>query len=268
MGGDDLGSDDEYLIQTVGKETLVEEFDKSQVKATNENVKKKRSREVKSDEDEVEEVPTKKSSSKILIETGRDLQKESAQVQARFLWTALMHYTQLKGGSVDELTKLESHNITTSCEGTLQARFKGIASLKKLKKWKPIGSPMIIVVCVSARRAVAVLKELSSLNVRAAKLFAKHMDVDEQRTMLDTQSFGIAVGTPNRLQALCTAQEGSTKASMYLGKTQLVVFDSHTNAKGFTVCTLPDTATDCMDFLREKVLPQMKKRKDIKIAII
>lgn len=267
MGGDDLGSDDEYLVQTFGKETLVE-LDKNQVKSTIENVEKKRKCDVISDADVVEEVPTKKSSGKILIETGRDLQNESAQFQAKFLWTALMHYTQLKGGSVDELIKLEPHNITTSCESSFQSRFKDITSLKKLKKWKPIGSPMIIVVCVSARRAVAVLKELSSLNVRAAKLFAKHMDVDEQRTMLDTQSFGIAVGTPNRLQALCMAHEGNTKASMYLGKTELVVFDSHANPKGFTVCTLPDTAVDCMAFLREKVLPQMKKRKDIKIAII
>jgi hypothetical protein len=268
MGGDDLESDDEYLVQTIS-DRKTDKLDEIQEKTkADDKVEKKRKREVTSDEDEVDEVPTKKSSAKILIETGRDLQNESPQVQAKFLWTALMHYTQLKGESIEGLTKLEAHNFTTSNEGTLQTRFKEIASIKKLKKWKPIGSPMVVVVCVSARRAVAVLKELSSLKVRAAKLFAKHMDVDEQRAMLDTQSFGIAVGTPNRLQALCTAQEGSRKASMYLGKTQLVLLDSHANPKGFTVCTLPDTAQDTMDFLREKVLPQLKARKDLKIAMI
>lgn len=267
MGGDDLGSDDEYLVQSFS-DGKADQLDKVQEKSRMDSVEKKRKREVKSDEEEVDEVPTKKSSANILIESGRNLQIESAQVQAKFLWTAMLHYTQLKGESIDGSNKLEAHHFVTSNESTLQARFKNITSLKKLKKWKPIGSPMVVIVCISARRAVALLKELSSLKVRAAKLFAKHMDVDEQRTMLDSQSFGIAVGTPNRLQTLCTAQEGHTKASMYLGKTQLVLLDSHANPKGFTVCTLPDTATDCMDFLREKVLPQLKNRKDIKIAMI
>jgi hypothetical protein len=122
---------------------------------------------------------------------------------------------------------------------------------------------MVLVVCVSARRAVAVLKELAGLKLRAAKLFAKHMDVSQQRTMLTQQAYGLAVGTPNRLLALCQGDE----PALNLNHTSIIILDSESNPKGYTVCTLPDTAGDCMELLRLHVLPQFKKRKDIQIAM-
>ena len=86
--------------------------------------------------------------------------------------------------------------------------------------------------------------------------------------MLRNQSFAIVVGTPNRLKALCESEHGGGKAPMYLGKTNLVVLDTHANQKGYTVCTLPDTAPDTFDLLKDKVLPEMKARKDLKLAFL
>lgn len=143
-----------------------------------------------------------------------------------------------------------------------------LSSMKRLKKWKYTGSPMVVIVCLSARRAVQILKQLSPLNVRAAKLFAKHMDVDEQIAMLRNSSFGIAVGTPNRLLKLFEiggSEEG--KGALTLDGTELVVIDNQEDSKAFTVCTLNDTAPDLMQFLNRAVVPQMRKRQTLKLAM-
>lgn len=259
MGGDDLGDDFDYLggpVEATPEERLLEKV---------ENEDKKRKRQDEDDEDD--ETTSKKSSHKVLIEAGRDLENQSAEVQAAFLWMSMKHYVQMKGESIAELMKIEPRHLLASTEETMAARVKSVVSMKKLKKWKPIGSPMIVIVCLSARRAVDVLKELSSLKVRAAKLFAKHLSMGQQKEMLQETSWPIAVGTPNRLQLLCQAEDGG-KAPLYLGKTTLVLLDSQTNQKGFTVCTLPDTAPDTMDFIKQRVMPQMKLRKDIKLACL
>ena len=131
------------------------------------------------------------------------------------------------------------------------------------------------------------LKELASLKVRAAKLFPKNGSVTEQRQQLAQHGIGLAVGTPHRLLQLAmgvesnhengddddeaAAADGKKHAekricSALLDRTQLVVLDCEPSHKQFTVCTLPDTAPHCMALLREAILPQLKKRKDCKIA--
>ena len=84
-----------------------------------------------------------------------------------------------------------------------------LSSAKRLKKWKHTKSPMVIIICASARRAVSILKEISSLNVRAAKLFSKHMNIDDQIAMLESNKYSISVGTPNRLLKLSEKKDGS-----------------------------------------------------------
>jgi hypothetical protein len=64
------------------------------------------------------------------------------------------------------------------------------------------------------------------------------------------------------LKALCEPEHvGGEAATVSCGKTNLILLDSHANQKGFTVCTLPDTAPDTFDFIKERVLPQIKARK-------
>jgi hypothetical protein len=261
MGGDDLGSDDEFLHASV------EDSEEGLLSATIEEAGERKRKLATEDDSIVDEAPAKKSTAKLLIEAGRGLEKQSAEEQAAFLWLSLKHYSQLQGETTDGSVKITPTHFKLSKHATLFERLKEVVSLKKLKNWKPVGSPMVIVVCVSARRAVAVLKELAGLKVRAAKCFAKHMDLEKQKEMLRDSAFGIAVGTPNRLKVLCEPDNGG-KSPLYLGRTGLVVLDSHVDAKGFSVCTLPDTSIDTIDFVRENVLPQVKKRNDIQLAFL
>ena len=105
--------------------------------------------------------------------------------------------------------------------------------MKKLKKWKRTKSPCVVVICISARRAVAVLKELSALKIRAAKLFPKNGSTEEQREQLQTTPFGMVVGTPHRLSVLagCEGQE----ATLDFSETKLVVLDTHLSNKQYSV---------------------------------
>ena len=155
-------------------------------------------------------------------------------------------------------------------ERSLATFLKGgtIKSMKKLKKWKEHKSPMVLVISVSARRSVALLKEISSLNVRAAKLFAKHMTLEDQVAMLENNTYGIGFGTPNRLLKLFeTGKSNKKEGALSLAQTELVIIDCHEDNKRFTVCTMNDTAPDLMTFIHSAVLPQMQKRKNIKFSM-
>jgi hypothetical protein len=231
---------------------------------------------------------------KLLLEAARGIAKEKTDVQAAFLWTCYTHALKMKGAESSDDDKFQADHFyalgngkkkkmqhhgkdkkkeakkTKDMEASMATFLKcgALSSVKRLKKWKYTGSPMVIIVCLSARRAVQILKQLSPLNVRAAKLFAKHMDMEEQITMLRTSSFGIAVGTPNRLLKLFEiggSEEG--KGALSLDGTELVVIDNQEDSKAFTVCTLNDTAPDLMQFLNRAVVPQMRKRQTVKLAM-
>jgi hypothetical protein len=159
-------------------------------------------------------------------------------------------------------------------------------SNKKLKNWgspAAAASPCVIVVCVSARRAVSILRELAPLKVRVAKLFPKNGSVREQLDLLrpgpgkgGSNSCSVAVGTPHRLLVLAeelsktargaSGAEGGRPPTPMTDRTQLVILDGHASSNQSTVFTMADTAPHCMKFLVEHVLPQLQARKDLKLA--
>lgn len=198
-------------------------------------------------------------------------------VQSAFLWAAFNHALKLKGEEIDA-DKFTAENFVETREKAEQSKYEKsmakylksgvLSSVKRMKKWKVEKSPMVIIVCASALRAVAVLKELSSLNIRAAKLFAKHMNVSDQVAMLEENSYPIAVGTPNRLLKLVqTDKDDNGEGALSLDFTELIIIDCSEDKKKFTVCTMNDTAPDMMQFIQESVVPQMKKRKTIKFGM-
>jgi len=199
-----------------------------------------------------------------------------SDVQSAFLWTAFTHALKLKGEEIDA-EKFTAENFVESKLINQQKYEKSMAkylksgvlsSMKRMKKWKAEKSPMVIIVCTSALRAVAILKEISSLNIRAAKLFAKHMNVSDQVSMLDNNSYPIAVGTPNRLLKLIQMEKDKNgDGALSLECTELIVIDCIEDKKKFTVCTMNDTAPDMMQFIQEAVVPQLKKRKTIKFGM-
>ena len=116
-----------------------------------------------------------------------------------------------------------------------------------------------MVICVSARRAVSVLKEeMSSYKVRTGKFFPKNGSIIEQQQQLASSVFPIVIGTPHRLRQLSsTPTESATTRTLNWDYTQLVIIDNYQIPhKQYTVCTLPDTASDCMNLLKEHVYPQ------------
>ena len=327
MGGDDLGSDEEYLIAPIqDKEkgydkplVLSHDDDEEEISTSVLKKKRKRADNDKDDDDDetTDQQPSHHKKQQLLLETSRNLLELSMDEQATFLLAALAHYTRLsiEEGGGDKSTTSTAHpwlpskkrmckflvqpkprsneqGGSSSSSSSFLDRLLGICSRKRLKRHSVKGSPSILIVCQSARRAVAVLKECAPLNTKAAKLFPKQGGLTQQMKECAQSTFGLAVGTPHRLAALCGGvvmnsweeqdddenddakknNQTSSKATMNkagtlrLDATQLVALDAEPSNKKYTVCTLPDTAEWCMKFLQHAVLPQLQKRKDIKLA--
>jgi protein CMS1 len=287
MGGEDLESDDEYLdtnwlskgedVDVVIDETLKDNKKRGILALEQEEREKQREEESKSKK-------SKANPRKLILETGRQVAEESREVQAQFLWTCYSHAMKMKGEAIDDESKFspdlfaESKGMKESkYEKSMSAYLKSgvLQSFKRLKRWGRDGpvtdqsrSPCVLIVCVSALRSVAILKQLSSLNLRVAKLFAKHMQVSDQVDMLEKTVYPIAVGTPNRLLKLTQINSNvDNKGALNFENTELIIFDSYEDQKKFTVCTLNDTAPDLMQLLHESVLPEVRKRKNIKLGM-
>ena len=76
-----------------------------------------------------------------------------------------------------------------------------------------------------------------------AKLWAKHMKVEEQTAHLATHYAGAGCGTPNRIAKLVEA------GGLELGGTRLLAIDCQPSVKGQTVFSLPETKADLMALL-------------------
>jgi hypothetical protein len=318
-GGDDLESDDEYLDQNWGKDVAVsvaldESVRNDERREQGPSMSKKRGiSEVNSHGDDGdasnngEALTTTTTSSskkikpissrKLLLEAGRGISEETTDVQAQFLWACFTNALKLKGEEIPQNSINATHfkKMSKEKEREMKANAKNydpsmakflksgvLSSAKKLKKWKHSKSPMVLIICASAKRAVMVLKEISSLNVRAAKLFSKHMTIAEQTAMLENNKYSIGVGTPNRLLKLIGESDNGDndnngngdddddkskdEAPLNLDQTELVILDCHEDQKRFTVCTMNDTVPDLMMFLKEGVMPQLEKRKTLKLA--
>jgi hypothetical protein len=98
-----------------------------------------------------------------------------------------------------------------------------------------------VVICVSARRAVSLLKdEMSSFKVRTGKFFPKNGSIMEQQQQLATGVFPIVIGTPHRLRQLSVSTSATTSNSnsssggsgggtrtLNWDDTQLVIIDNY-----------------------------------------
>jgi len=169
----------------------------------------------------------------LLIETGRDIHKFDTEVQATFLWTCVTHFLNKPPSSTERNIHSNSF-ISSSSNGNdnnnnnhnmsyfLKQHY---TSCKKLKNWKYNQSFKVIIVCISARRAVSILKNIGPLKISIAKLFPKHMSLPMQKDALEKNNYGVAIGTPNRLLKLW--QEGA----FHLKKTDFIVMDCWKDAK-------------------------------------
>jgi len=124
-------------------------------------------------------------------------------------------------------------------------------------------SPRAIICCLSARRSVAVLKDLAPMKLRVAKLFPKQGTIGEQARQLETTDFALAVGTPHRIKELIDG------GSLTLENTRLLGLDTFLNPKNQSVYTLHDTAPFLKSILKEHAEPICRDgTKDLKIGFV
>lgn len=319
MGGDDLASDDEYVFGGASDDSDNDSV--SSRDDDNNKISTSKKRKVNNNDDDLNSAQvvvgvssSKKrkkkkhdapaSSKSLLILAGRGIALDGIPSQVKFINTLYAHSIKMSMGAstddqadndeassmysftsedfystpleTDEKTKLYQHkNLDAFLKG-------GPVSMKRLKNWKHPASPMAIIVTLSARRSVELMKGLASLKLPVAKLFAKHFRVEEQVEMLQGQSKGgggkkkfysIAVGTPGRLLTLLRHgrdDQGSDNGlgALRLNHTEVIIFDTHEDSKGFNVCTLKDTSSDLMHFMKEGMVPQLQRKKGkMKIAL-
>lgn len=274
MGGDDLGDDDNYFLAPVVADDDDDETASKRPLAALEEEQTASTAVGDGTDERVTKKPKKVSNENVLIESGCGIESRSVEEQLSFLKASLKHYALLAAGEdgdghTDEentsaVSSLTTKSLVSSTKsGSLVEQLRDLVSLKRLKKHRDVRSPGVVIVCQSARRAVAVLKDLTPLRLRATKLFPKNGEVPQQLTTLRQNPFPLAVGTPHRLAALCAEIKG-----LEFSRTQIVVLDSYISKKQYTVCTLPDTAADTMALLENHVLPQMKTNKNLKLAFL
>ncbi|KAI1380008.1 U3-containing 90S pre-ribosomal complex subunit-domain containing protein [Hypoxylon crocopeplum] len=104
---------------------------------------------------------------------------------------------------------------------------------------KQNGSPHTIIVAGAGLRAAEVVRSVRKYQTKTnsvAKLFAKHIKIEESMQFLEKHRTGIAVGTPMRLSALVD------NSSLKLDKLERLVVDaSHIDQKKRGVMDMKDT---------------------------
>jgi hypothetical protein len=280
MGGDDLGSDDEYLSKPSKGATGasvdydVEDSQKDQKRKRNndddDNVDNSNGGVKQNDsakEEEEKQQRKKKKGGGPMRVLGTNIRMESieskAEILSKYADTEFKPIHMAKQSSKSDTSRLINKNDNNLDSNNFMDRLLCLISKKQIKIKQQQKSPRAVIVCISARRCVEVLKDLAPLKLRVAKLFPKQGTIGEQSKQLETTVCGIAVGTPHRVKELIE------KGSLNLKNTQLLGLDTFQNPKNFSVYTLPDTAPFIQSILKDHAQPVCcSGRKDLKIGFV
>ncbi|KAK3084721.1 hypothetical protein FSP39_018004 [Pinctada imbricata] len=134
----------------------------------------------------------------------------------------------------------------------------------KTSQLKP-GSPLLLVLTPSAIRAVQLNREINDFkleNCKCAKLFAKHFKINEQEKYLKKTVCHVAIGTPNRVNALLKL------GALHLDSLFSVVLDwNWRDVKLKRMTDIPDVRKDLLLLLQTHVIPHVHHTK-CKIGIL
>lgn len=113
----------------------------------------------------------------------------------------------------------------------------------------------------SAVRANELAKTLRQRlrNVKTAKLFAKHLKLEEQIKTLQ-EFHAVAVGTPNRVRKLADV------GALSMASLRLLVLDMQQDKKSFHLLSLQGVAQDVAGLLQTHVFPELEEGK-LKIGL-
>lgn len=101
------------------------------------------------------------------------------------------------------------------------------------------GCPALLIISSSAIRCVEILRGMKTLTTKchAAKLFAKHIKIEEQVSILK-ERVNIAGGTPSRIKKLIEID------ALKLSRLSVLMLDMHKDAKGLTLFDVPQVSNE------------------------
>ncbi|CAK8678884.1 unnamed protein product [Clavelina lepadiformis] len=170
------------------------------------------------------------------------------------------HFPDLSTLEVEDMALDDCHFTTCNVEKTHTV----ISYLKQtLPKWHRIStdhnhkmSPLILVICGNALRASNLnssSKPFKGKSCRSAKLFSRHMKIEEQAKTLKNSVIHFAVGTPARIKALI--QQGA----LTLAHTRAVVIDwNWRDVKMKRIADVRETRESLFSLLKDCVIPACK----------
>ncbi|XP_052087457.1 protein CMSS1-like [Mytilus californianus] len=141
-----------------------------------------------------------------------------------------------------------------------------------LPKWNKLlktelkpGSPLVLVLCSSAIRAVELnreLKDFKTESCKCAKLFAKHFKLEEQQKFLEKRVCHLGIGTPNRILALLKLK------ALHPDVIKAVVLDFNwRDVKSKRIIDIPDVKGDLLNLMKDYLIPHINNSK-CKIGIL
>ncbi|KAF7557051.1 hypothetical protein G7046_g6138 [Stylonectria norvegica] len=151
----------------------------------------------------------------------------------------------LSAGSIQDTTSWKETRTLEKLPDFLEKVAESPESLARSSKKK--GSPHTLIVTGAGLRAANIVRSVRRFSRKdntVAKLFAKHMKVEEQVLLLQNKKTGIGVGTPARLMELI---ENGALSLEHLKR--IVVDASHIDQKKRGVMDMKDTALPLARFL-------------------
>lgn len=219
--------------------------------------------------------------SSIEFEASRELAAEiamsSAADQAEWLWNSFQKST---GAS-----SLERDGLTADCLVELAA---GVSLEDKLKllepQWRakfclgasgaqagagnlqsihPKGTPTLLLVSPAALGAIKLIKHCPAFHkaCRIAKLFAKHIKIQEQQELLLKSVVCIGAGTPNRIAKLADLE------ALRINNLKYIVLDTSLDAKQRTILDIPETRSDWWELFSKHLKSRLAKGQT-KLALV
>jgi hypothetical protein len=169
-------------------------------------------------------------------------------------WVPLLH------AAVPACRRWRDYGRNKSSRGRGRGGGRGGGHAGKIVKVPP-GAPDAVIVTISARRAVGILKALAPLKAKVAKCFAKHMSLEDQCSFLNRAAIPAAVGTPARLSEL------SRVGALDWSRTKLVIFDCKPDGKGFNALSNFEIGSAISD-LWSAVLFPLARDSGLKLAFV
>jgi len=276
MGGDDLGGDDEYLSAPLrGVDDYVDDSPVVDDKEEYRNQKRRQMGDTDSNNESEnksnytvattvktkEERKSKKRGGPMQV-LGSKIRLESAESKAEIL--SQFAGVDFHASHIAKLSSKNKYDVEKNIDsGNFMDRLLCLISKKQLKNNMQQRSPRAVIFCLSARRSVAILKDLAPMKLRIAKLFPKQGTIGEQARQLETTEFGLAVGTPHRIKELVD------RGSLTLKNTQLLGLDTFLNPNNQSVYTLHDTTPLLKSILKDHAQPMCNMgKKDLKIGFV